>query len=68
MIDWYNISIIWRSARVTRKRRAKLSLPPLRDPNDLPDPPTAEVLPSDEPHDTQLNFLSPRTVLGRAWW
>ncbi|KAL8287282.1 hypothetical protein RQP46_003734 [Phenoliferia psychrophenolica] len=42
LIDWYNIIIIWRSARLTRQRRAKLALPPLRDPNDLPDPPQAE--------------------------
>ncbi|KAK4704761.1 hypothetical protein P7C70_g1445, partial [Phenoliferia sp. Uapishka_3] len=42
MIDWYNVLVIWRSARITRKRRARMALPPLRDPNDLPDPPTAE--------------------------
>ncbi|SGY19092.1 BQ5605_C014g07559 [Microbotryum silenes-dioicae] len=42
LMDAYNICIIWHYAVVTRKRRAKGGLPPLRDPNDLPDPAEAE--------------------------
>ncbi|SCV73889.1 BQ2448_6319 [Microbotryum intermedium] len=42
LMDAYSICIIWHYAVVTRKRRAKLGLPPLKDPNDLPDPAEAE--------------------------
>ena len=43
MVDAYHISVILSLARTTYKRRKKLGLPPLRDPNDLPDPPEVEV-------------------------
>jgi hypothetical protein len=43
LMDAYNIFLIWRYARITYKRRARLSLAPLRDLNDLPDPAEAEV-------------------------
>ncbi|KAK4046679.1 hypothetical protein OIV83_005882 [Microbotryomycetes sp. JL201] len=40
--DWYNIGTITYFAHATRKRRQRMHLPPLRDPNDLPEAPDAE--------------------------
>ncbi|KAM0790184.1 hypothetical protein ACM66B_005502 [Microbotryomycetes sp. NB124-2] len=40
--DWYNIGTITYFAHATRKRRQQMHLPPLRDPNDLPEAPDAE--------------------------
>ncbi|KAK4048148.1 hypothetical protein OIO90_005912 [Microbotryomycetes sp. JL221] len=42
LYDWYNIGTITYFAHATRKRRQRLHLPPLRDPNDLPEAPDAE--------------------------
>lgn len=42
LMDAYQVSIIYSYARRTKERRAKLGLPPLRDPNDLPEPENAE--------------------------
>lgn len=43
MVDAYHISVILSMARTTYKRRKRLGLPPLRDRNDLPDPPEVDV-------------------------
>jgi len=43
MYDSCEIFVIVHYARITAKRRHKRGLPPLRDPNDLPDPVDAEV-------------------------
>lgn len=43
LVDLWHISVIYSYARTTYKRRRRLALPPLRDPNDLPDPVDAEV-------------------------
>jgi len=42
IFDWYNICTIARYAQITRSRRIKQHMAPLRDPNDLPDPADAE--------------------------
>lgn len=43
MYDSCEIFLIVHYARTTNKRRLARGLPPLRDPNDLPDPIDAEV-------------------------
>lgn len=43
MIDWVNVFTILHYARLTQKRRKQRGLPPLRDPNDLPEALDAEV-------------------------
>lgn len=70
VIDTYRMFIIWKLQRLTKKLRAERGLPPIDDPNDLPDPRDAQDYVSvlSEKQQAQLRHQQEQFAKSQTWY